>query len=121
MRESVERAAFRGAKTEALAVAGVRATVEQNIERGGETLQCVRGKLKESGKMAALFPGDLPESPQTVIAEARHDAPEDEGWMDGDLEVMDFAPPAPGGRAGEGPPHIRLDRAVEFLVGDKLG
>jgi predicted YcjX-like family ATPase len=120
LRDSVERAAFRGAKTEALAVAGVRATVEQDITRNGETLPCVRGKLKSTGKMAALFPGDLPESPHAIVAEARHDAPEGAGWMEGDLEVMDFAPPAPGGRAGEGPPHIRLDRAVEFLIGDHL-
>jgi predicted YcjX-like family ATPase len=33
---------------------------------------------------------------------------------------MQFLPPAPGGRPGDGPPHIRLDRAFEFLVGDRL-
>jgi predicted YcjX-like family ATPase len=120
LRESVERAAFRGAKTEALAIAGVRATVEQDIRRDGETLPCVRGRLKDTGKMAALFPGDLPENPNTVLAEARADAPKGEGWLEGDLEVMDFAPPNPGGKAGEGPPHIRVDRAVEFLIGDRL-
>ena len=33
---------------------------------------------------------------------------------------MDFAP-APGTlRPGDGPPHIRLDRAAEFLIGDRL-
>jgi len=34
--------------------------------------------------------------------------------------VMDFAP-APGTlRRGEGPPHIRMDRAAEFLIGDRI-
>jgi hypothetical protein len=34
---------------------------------------------------------------------------------------MSFAPPLRMAvRPGEGPPHIRLDRAVEFLIGDRL-
>jgi hypothetical protein len=33
---------------------------------------------------------------------------------------MAFAPPALSLRPGEGPPHIRLDRAAEFLIGDLL-
>ena len=31
-----------------------------------------------------------------------------------------FAPAVMGLRPGEGPPHIRLDRAAEFLIGDRL-
>jgi predicted YcjX-like family ATPase len=80
----------------------------------------VRGRLKATGKVAALFPGDLPEDPQTVLAEAQDGATRTGGWMSGDLDVMDFAPPQPGGRPGAGPPHIRLDRAAEFLLGDRL-
>jgi predicted YcjX-like family ATPase len=33
---------------------------------------------------------------------------------------MGFAPARLHLRAGEGPPHIRLDRAAEFLIGDRL-
>jgi predicted YcjX-like family ATPase len=31
-----------------------------------------------------------------------------------------FAPPSWDAGAEDGPPHIRLDRAIEFLIGDKL-
>jgi len=34
--------------------------------------------------------------------------------------VMRFAPNSLGIRTGDGLPHIRLDKAVEFLIGDRL-
>ena len=34
--------------------------------------------------------------------------------------LMTFAPARLSLKPGEGPPHIRLDRAVEFLIGDQL-
>ncbi|TVQ56511.1 MAG: YcjX family protein [Rhodobacteraceae bacterium] len=120
LRESVERASFRGARTEALAIASIRATVEQEIEHRGQKIPCVRGRLISSGKEAALHPGDLPESPQRVLAEAREEAERGTGWLDGDFKVMRFAPPSNAARANEGPPHIRLDQALEFLLADRL-
>jgi predicted YcjX-like family ATPase len=33
---------------------------------------------------------------------------------------MTFVPARLTLKPGEGPPHIRLDRAVEFLIGDQL-
>ena len=41
-------------------------------------------------------------------------------WLDKDYKVMRFAPTKLNLRPGDGPPHIRLDRAVEFLIGDRL-
>ncbi|MGF1659037.1 MAG: YcjX family protein [Rubrimonas sp.] len=128
LRESVERAQFRGAQVEALAVAGLRATVEQEIARDGETLACVRGKLKATGREAALYPGEIPDDPQAVLASAREGLAHEPGWLGGAFDVMDFAPPkgaggasaAPGRRDADGPPHIRLDRALDFLIGDRL-
>ncbi len=120
LRESIERARFRGARTEAIALAGLRATVEQEIARDGATLACVRGRLKSTGRDAALYPGELPEDPQTALAAARAGAAHRSGWLGGEFDVMDFAPPKAAGRAGDGPPHIRLDRALEFLIGDRL-
>ncbi|HLS18353.1 MAG TPA: YcjX family protein [Paracoccaceae bacterium] len=32
----------------------------------------------------------------------------------------EFAPPRWSAAGGNGPPHIRLDRAIEFLIGDRL-
>ena len=120
LRDSVGRASFSGAATQAMAIASLRATVEQDVRRNGTVIPCVRGRLAETGREAALHPGDLPEDPATVLAEARADAPRDAGWLGGDFQVMQFLPPPPGGRPGDGPPHIRLDRALDFLIGDRL-
>ncbi|MFV0474932.1 MAG: YcjX family protein [Pikeienuella sp.] len=113
--ESLSRAAFRGAETHALAIAALRATVEQE----GAGLRAVRGRLAETGREAALDPGELPADPAAVLAAARASGGgEAAGWLDGEFRVMDFAPPRL--TKGEGLPHIRLDRAAEFLIGDRL-
>ena len=41
-------------------------------------------------------------------------------WLDGDYAIMNFLPAPNTLRPGDGPPHIRLDRAAEFLIGDRL-
>ena len=43
-----------------------------------------------------------------------------ERWLDADYQVMSFAPARMVLAPGDGPPHIRLDRAAEFLIGDRL-
>ncbi len=116
LRESVERASYKGAKAQMLSLASLRATVE--TEARGHKM--VRGRLLPDGRMAALHPGDLPPDPGAVIAAARRADQEGGGWLDGDYGVMNFAPPVLEPREGEGPPHIRLDRAAEFLLADKL-
>lgn len=111
------QADFSGAGTGAMAIASLRATVEETRRVNGEDLGVVRGALLDSGRQAALHPGDLPADPNALLAPARDGA---EAWLDGDFGVMHFAPAPLSLRAGEGPPHIRLDRAAEFLIGDKL-
>ena len=46
------------------------------------------------------------------------EAPAD--WPDAAYAAVKFAPPRWGGENGDGPPHIRLDAALEYLIGDKL-
>jgi predicted YcjX-like family ATPase len=111
------RADFEGAKTRAMAIASLRATVEETRRVDGADLGLVRGRLLDSGRQAALHPGDLPADPSVLLSPAREGA---ERWLSGDYGVMRFAPAPHSLRAGEGPPHIRLDRAAEFLIGDRL-
>ncbi|WP_369914945.1 YcjX family protein [Maritimibacter sp. 55A14] len=111
------RADFAGAATAAMSIAALRATVEETVRHEGRSLDCVRGRLLEGGRQAALHPGDLPEDPALLLGPAREGA---KRWLDGDYRVMDFAPARLSMRPGEGPPHIRLDRAAEFLFGDRL-
>lgn len=117
MREARDRADFAGAETGAMAIAALRATTEETLEHEGRTLDCVRGTLIDSGKSAALYPGRLPDDPMRLLAPAREGA---ERWLDADYRVMRFLPAKVTLRPGEGPPHIRLDRAADFLIGDRL-
>lgn len=116
-REARDRARFAGAETQAMSLAALRATTEQVIQHQGSDLPCVRGTLLETGKQAAFYPGALPEDPSHLLGTAREGA---ENWLDQDYSVMNFAPAPLVLKPGEGPPHIRLDRAAQFLIGDKL-
>lgn len=116
LREARDRADFSGARTEAMSIAALRATTEDMIRQNGEELPAVRGRLLD-GRQAALYPGELPADPAALLHPARDGA---ESWLDGDYAVMNFAPAPMTARPGDGPPHIRLDRAAEFLIGDRL-
>ncbi|MBL4812163.1 MAG: YcjX family protein, partial [Rhodobacteraceae bacterium] len=117
VREAKDRADFAGAKTKAMAIAALRTTVEDTIDHKGKKLDVVRGQLLSTGKQAAFYPGDLPSDPSHLLSPAREGATK---WLDGDYSVMNFAPARLTLKPGDGPPHIRLDKAAEFLFGDKL-
>lgn len=117
LRDARDRADFAGAKTQAMALAALRATVEETRSHDGKALDLVRGTLLDTGKQAAFHPGELPEDPGHLLAPARKG---ETAWLDADYSVMRFAPAELTLKPGEGPPHIRLDRAAEFLLGDKL-
>ena len=116
-RDARDRARFAGAETQAMALASLRATVEQTIDHQGTPLDCVRGTLLDTGREAAFYPGDLPEDPAHLLVPARDGATQ---WLDADYQVMRFAPARLTLKPGDGPPHIRLDRAAQFLLGDRL-
>ena len=63
---------------------------------------------------AAIFPGQLPLDPAAVFAG------ETMGPIVGqtDLRFLRLRPPIVA--AGQAAPHIRLDRALQFLIGDRL-
>ncbi|MBB3772847.1 hypothetical protein FHS55_003472 [Angulomicrobium tetraedrale] len=135
LRRLVERALSRaegaGAEIDVVALAAVRATREAMVKRGRAHLPAIVG-VPEAGQHgadafdglaeAAVFPGDLPENPAALFDPALGF----KGLSDaagGDFRFLRFRPP-PVLRNGEGEalalPHIRLDRALEFLLGDRL-
>ncbi|AXI55735.1 putative protein YcjX (plasmid) [Pseudoseohaeicola sp. NH-UV-7] len=116
-REARDRARFAGAQTAAMSIASLRATVEETRQHNGKDLNLVRGTLLETGKQAAFYPGALPQDPAHLLGPARDGA---QKWLDEDYQVMSFAPAPLTLKLGDGPPHIRLDRAAEFLIGDML-
>jgi hypothetical protein len=121
---AVRRTEGAGARVGTVALASVRATRETSVRERGETLKAVAG-TPEAGEHigddrfdgeteAAVFPGELPERPQAVL----------EGAVPaGSLRFPRFRPPTIARDAAGRPaslPHIRLDRALEFLIGDRL-
>jgi predicted YcjX-like family ATPase len=120
-RDARDRAHFAGAQTAAMAIAALRATTEEDRDHNGETLNCVRGTLLNPdgsrGKQAAFFAGALPDDPGQLLGPARAGA---KAWLDADYRAMSFAPAPLTLKPGDGPPHIRLDRAAQFLIGDRL-
>ena len=115
-RDARDRARFAGAETGAMAIASLRTTTETQLDHEGATLDAVAG-LTEAGKRAAFYPGELPTDPSRILSPAREGAKD---WPFGDVEVTRFRPPVQEIAPGDGPPHIRLDKAAEFLMGDRL-
>lgn len=111
------RADFAGALTHAMSIASLRATVEEERSHKGQMLDVVRGRLLADGREAALHPGELPSDPGQLLNPARAGAAR---WLDDEFQAMSFAPARLSLTPGDGVPHIRLDKAAEFLFGDKL-
>ncbi|MGZ9811359.1 YcjX family protein [Pseudoroseicyclus sp. H15] len=116
LREARDRADFAGATTAAMAIASLRCTVEDRVTWQGEELDVVKGRVA-GDKQAAFHPGALPSDPGHLLNPARSGA---ETWADDGYQAAKFLPARLTLKPGEGPPHIRLDSAAEFLFGDKL-
>jgi predicted YcjX-like family ATPase len=126
---AIARANFTGADVDVVAMAAVRATREGTVKQGRETLPVIIGTPLQGERIGdevfdgktetAVFPGDLPEKVGAVFDEAdpRHDG------SDPAIRFVRFRPPKLE-RTAEGVtlslPHIRLDRALQFLIGDRL-
>ena len=125
---AMSRASISGSAVDVAAIAAVRATREATIRRGGDMLACIVGTPVEGERIGgqifdgkeetAIFPGELPADPGVALHHGS-DAAQPE---DADYRFVRFRPPPPQkGPAGvDILPHIRLDRAINFLIGDKL-
>lgn len=130
---AIARAGFSGAAVDVLAMAAVRATREGNVRQGKETLPVIIGTPLEGETIAgetfdgdtetAIFPGDLPEKPGLIFQQPGPDEENAGSAPEHSLRFVRFRPPRLE-RTAEGVtlslPHIRLDRALQFLVGDHL-
>ena len=121
---AIARAEGFGAEIDVIALAAVRATREAEIRHGGESLPAIVGTPEAGERIggqtfdgvaeAAVFPGRLPDDPAAALAGEALALPE----ADNDWRFVRFRPPVTA--RGAPPPHIRLDRALQFLIGDRL-
>lgn len=113
---AIARAGDAGAEVDVIALAAVRATREAVVrgEEGGLPSivgvatpgEWTNGQQFDGSTEIAFFPGDLPSA----------------GGQPGDFRSIRFRPPALEETDDGIPalPHIRLDRALQFLIGDRL-
>ena len=122
---AMARAKYAGAEVKPLALAAIRATREGRAKRNSETLPCIVGyplagetigrRSFDGTEAFAIFPGDLPEDPASAVKNPQTGAD--------DVRFVRFRPPDPillpsGSYAPF--PNIRLDRALQALLGDRL-
>jgi hypothetical protein len=137
LKRMVERAAskaeFSGAGVDVIALAAVRATREALVQQGREKLPSIlgtpeanetaNGEVFDGETEVATFPGDLPEKLEELFTgEAAFRGLTAATSEQADFRFLRFRPPFLARSSGEEPalPHIRLDRALQFLIGDKL-
>ncbi|HWX56959.1 YcjX family protein, partial [Bradyrhizobium sp.] len=130
---AVAKAEDTGADIDAVALAAVRATREAMVARGREKLPSLLG-TPASGERAggdtfdgnmevATFPGDLPNDPEALFkGDAAFRGLASASAEKSDFRFLRFRPPQLEHEGPDGAvlPHIRLDRALQFLIGDKL-
>ncbi|HEY0293326.1 MAG TPA: YcjX family protein [Hansschlegelia sp.] len=127
---AIEKAEFSGAAVDVVALAAVRATREGTVRQGREELPVIIG-VPERGEGSggqsfdgeeeiAVFPGDLPADPEIALRSGGYRG-RAVSEADGDLRFVKFRPPLLSATDRPAPlPHIRLDRTLEFLIGDAL-
>jgi predicted YcjX-like family ATPase len=132
VKRASDRSELAGARTDAIAIAAVRTTREAVVTRGSEKLPAIVGtplanerigdETFDGSKETAIFPGALPELVEGEnhtwkfrgLAAGSHD--------ESDFRFLKFRPPLVDAAGAEPAlPHIRLDRALQFLIGDRLG
>jgi predicted YcjX-like family ATPase len=137
LRRTVDKALAKsemsGAAVDVVALAAVRATREAQVQRGRDKLPSILG-TPAAGEVAngetfdgdtevATFPGDLPTDLDALFGGDRAFAGLSATGADkADYRFLRFRPPALERHGDEEPalPHIRLDRALQFLIGDRL-
>jgi predicted YcjX-like family ATPase len=128
--QAIARSSMAGAQVDAVALAALRATREAEAQAGGGRLPVILGvplpgerlgqRVFDGRSETALFPGDLPEPEQILNASDNNLALAE---LD-QVRFLNFRPPrlalAPGTGEAIAWPHIRLDRALQYLIGDYL-
>jgi uncharacterized protein len=127
---AAERIAFSGASLDVMALAAVRATREATVEENGHTLpvivgtpiagETINGDAFDGDTKTAIFPGDLPADADSFF-QRLESLPQ--GRPAHEINFVRFRPPRIE-KTSDGVllslPHIRLDRALQFLFAEEF-
>jgi predicted YcjX-like family ATPase len=89
------------------ALSAIKCTANRRVLYQGQQITVLEGVIKEHGAVEQLFPGEIPEHLPTA-----------EDWASERFRFYDFQPPSLDRDRGRGIPHIHLDKALQFLIGD---
>jgi predicted YcjX-like family ATPase len=89
------------------ALSAVKCTANRRVLYQGQQITVLEGVITEHGAVEQLFPGEIPEHLPTA-----------EDWASERFRFYDFQPPSLERDRGRGIPHIHLDKALQFLIGD---
>lgn len=103
--EPLQDLRYANVPVKALSLAAIRATEAHEVNHKGQSTPALRGTTLE-GEEVLVFPGEVPAK-----------LPETEFWA---RQGFDFHAFRPAPREGGALPHIRLDAALDWLIGDKL-
>jgi predicted YcjX-like family ATPase len=129
---AMARAEVAGAQVDVVALAAIRATREATVRRGRQELPCVlgvpiagetmAGEIFDGETEVAIFPGDLPDDPDDLLRPKNRSRGSISSPQSPDFRFLRVRPPLLEFTEKGGPalPHIRLDRALQFLIGDRL-
>ena len=102
-------AAAAGVATAVHALAAVRCTEDDVVTLEGRPVGAVRGVLLGEGRVARVYPGEVPMRP-----------PEPGFWRHAFFEMPAFQPPRLDPSGASGVPHLGLDALLAWLIGDLL-
>tara|TARA_R110002126_G_scaffold10245_91_gene46850 strand:- start:119 stop:1504 length:1386 start_codon:yes stop_codon:yes gene_type:complete len=107
LRQPLKQTTYQLAKTEAMALAAISASKAGYVEQQGQKQPCITGTDAATGQRISLFPGEVPS-----------DVPDTSVFASHQFGFPSLLPLALSANAGL--PHIRMDHALQFLLGDKL-
>lgn len=107
LQQPIKQSHYAAAQSEAMSLAAIRASSAGYIQQHGQKQPCISGRELYTGETITLFPGDVPAQMPAAALFEQHP-----------FQFPVFAPFTVNTQ--QPVPHVRMDHALEFLLGDKL-
>ncbi|PHM47481.1 YcjX family protein [Xenorhabdus miraniensis] len=107
VQDAWQNAAFEGISMDCVGLASVQATESGIVIHDGEKIPAIKGNRLSDDKSMTFFPGEVPQR-----------LPNSDFWQKQGFNFESFRPKQVN--VDTPLPHIRMDSAMEFLLGDKL-
>ncbi|GAB1439082.1 YcjX family protein [Providencia sp.] len=107
VQEAWQHAAFEGISMDCVGLASIQATESGLVDYKGEKLPALKGERLSDGQPLTFYPGEVPKR-----------LPNQQFWQQQGFQFENFRPRQTP--IDQPLPHIRMDSALEFLLGDKL-